>query len=92
MTVRSKITAKGQTTIPAEIRDALGLKPGDMVTYSIEGDTVRIDKTRSIMDLAGILHRPGMKALAIEEMDEAVMDAVLEDDERIKREWSEGRG
>ena len=32
-----------------------------------------------------------MKPLTIEEMDEAIMDAVAEDDERIMREWREGR-
>ena len=29
----SKVTAKGQTTIPAEIRAKLKLKPGDAVVY-----------------------------------------------------------
>jgi AbrB family looped-hinge helix DNA binding protein len=31
--IASKITAKGQTTIPAEIRAKLRLKPGDAVVY-----------------------------------------------------------
>jgi AbrB family looped-hinge helix DNA binding protein len=32
-TVTSKITAKGQTTIPAQIRAKLRLNPGDAVVY-----------------------------------------------------------
>lgn len=31
--IASKITAKGQTTIPAEIRAKLRLRPGDAVVY-----------------------------------------------------------
>ena len=77
MTIRSKITAKGQTTIPVEIREALGLKQGDHVTYTMEGKTVRIGKTRSAMELAGILHDPKRKPLTIEEM-KAWPDAALE--------------
>ena len=41
-------------------------------------------------DLAGILHRPGLKALTIEQMDEAIGDAIAEDDERIQREYFKG--
>ncbi len=32
----SKVSTKGQTTIPAEVRDELGLKPGDLIQYSLE--------------------------------------------------------
>lgn len=77
MTTRSKITAKGQTTIPVEIRDALGLKPGDVVTYSIEGGSVRIGKTHSALEFAGILYDPSRKPLSLDEM-KAWPDAALE--------------
>jgi antitoxin PrlF len=32
----SKITAKGQTTVPREIRTALKSKPGDLIAWEIE--------------------------------------------------------
>lgn len=38
----SKISSKGQVTIPKKVRDALGAKPGDMICYEVEGDVVRI--------------------------------------------------
>lgn len=92
MTIFGSVTSKGQTTIPKEIRDRLGLEAGTRIEWSIENGkaTLRPRKIRAV-DLAGILHRPGMKPLTIEEMDDAIMDAVAEDDERIMREWREGR-
>jgi antitoxin PrlF len=35
-----RITAKAQTTIPRAVRMALGVKPGDEISYEIEGDRV----------------------------------------------------
>jgi antitoxin PrlF len=34
----SKITAKGQTTVPREIRAALESKPGDLIAWEIDAD------------------------------------------------------
>jgi len=36
MRVVSKITAKGQTTVPREVRAALASKPGDLIAWEIE--------------------------------------------------------
>lgn len=38
MTAVAKITAKGQTTIPADIRAALHVGPGDLIAWEIEPD------------------------------------------------------
>jgi antitoxin PrlF len=32
----AKITAQGQTTIPAEVRQVLGVGPGDQVTFTVD--------------------------------------------------------
>ncbi len=82
MNVRSKITSKGQTTIPVEVRDLLGLKPGDIVSYEIRDKTVRIGKARSALEFAGILHDPNRKPLTIDEMSSAWPEAALERYER----------
>jgi AbrB family looped-hinge helix DNA binding protein len=39
-----KITTKGQVTIPMQIREQLGLHPGSVVEFSVDGDAVRITK------------------------------------------------
>ncbi len=38
----ARVMAKGQVTIPKKVRDALGIEPGDRVTFIVEGDTVRV--------------------------------------------------
>jgi antitoxin PrlF len=92
MAILGSVTSKGQTTIPKEIRERLGLETGTRIEWSIEDGmaTLKPRKIRAI-DLAGILHRSGTKPLSIQEMDAGIMDAVAEDDERIMREWHEGR-
>jgi antitoxin PrlF len=40
--VRSRISPKGQITLPKVVREAIGAEPGDMVVYEVEGSTVRL--------------------------------------------------
>lgn len=71
----STITTKGQTTIPRDIRERLGLSAGDRVEYVVEPDgrVVLLPATRHVGDLAGILrHRAPRRPVTLEEMDEAV--------------------
>jgi antitoxin PrlF len=92
MGARALITSKGQITLPKEVRDRHSLKPGDAVEFVEEdGKTWVRPRTLRAIDLAGILHRPGMKAFTIEEIDDAIGEALGEDDARIKREWNESR-
>lgn len=38
----AKVMAKGQITIPKDIRKVLGVASGDRITFIVEGNTVRI--------------------------------------------------
>ena len=64
------LTSKGQTTIPKEIRDSLGMKPGDRMTFTLmpDGTVVMRVKRKSIVALAGVLHKKGRKPLSVEQL------------------------
>jgi len=68
------LTTKGQITIPKPVRDALGIRTGDRVHFQIEGEGRVILKaaTLDVSKLEGILHRRGMKAITVEEMNQSI--------------------
>lgn len=70
MSTDATLTSKGQTTIPKEIRDRLGLQAGDRMTFTLmpDGTVVMRAKTKSVMDLGGLLHKKGRKPVAIERL------------------------
>jgi antitoxin PrlF len=76
----STVTSKGQTTLPRDVRTALGLTPGDRLRYVILGDEVRILKTRPVTGLAGLLKRPGQKPVTLEAMDDAIATGAADRD------------
>ena len=72
MMLSSTLTARGQTTIPAEIRKKLALKPGDRILYLEEEGRVRIIAAdKRTRDLHGLLPKPD-KPVSLEEMEEAI--------------------
>ena len=71
---RSKISARGQVTIPKKIRETLQIQPGDTVCYLVEQDGARIKKIGSIKDIKAMVEYDG-PPVSIYDMD----DAILED-------------
>lgn len=63
------LTSKGQTTIPKEIRDSLGLKAQDRLNFTLmpNGTVIMRVKNKSILDLADIIKYKGPK-ISIEAM------------------------
>jgi antitoxin PrlF len=70
MTIEATLTSKGQTTIPKEIRDSLNMKAGDRMTFTLlpDGTVLMRLKNKSVLDLAGRLHKAGRKALPVEDL------------------------
>ena len=70
MESESTLTSKGQTTIPKEIRDGLGMRPGDRIRFTLlaDGTVIMRAKTRRLLDLAGSLYRKGRKRLPVEDL------------------------
>lgn len=75
------MTSKGQLTIPKDIRDRLGLKPGDRVEFVPGGDgrTVVLRKRRvlTLEQVLGSLPSNGVTP-TLEEMEEDLGAAIVE--------------
>lgn len=74
----SIITTKGQTTLPKSVRTSLGLNPGDRVRYLILDGEVRLIKARSVMEMKGMLHRPGAKSKSLDDMQRGIEKGATE--------------
>jgi antitoxin PrlF len=70
MTTDATLTSKGQTTIPKEIRDSLGMKPGDRMTFTLMPDATVVMrvKSKNVTKLAGMLQKKGRKPVPVEQL------------------------
>lgn len=70
----STLTRKGQTTVPKEIREYLGIESGDRIEYTVdaEGRVVLTPSTVDISELDGLLARRGKKRASLAEMQRAI--------------------
>jgi AbrB family looped-hinge helix DNA binding protein len=70
MNTDATLTSKGQTTIPKPIRDSLGMKAGDRMTFTLMPDGVVLlrVKNKHMADLAGLLYKKGRKPIPIEKL------------------------
>ena len=73
--IESGITAKGQTTLPKAVREALSVHAGDRVRYIISDGEVRIKAVRPIGRLFGILSHDG-PPVTLEDMERAIVDGA----------------
>jgi antitoxin PrlF len=69
----SRMTSKGQITVPKAVRDALGVGPGDRLAFRIDDDgRVLVEpETVDIRTLRGVL-KPRRRGVGLEEMAAAV--------------------
>ena len=76
--VQARLTAKGQVTIPKQIRDYLHLDTGGKIDFVIDenGDVKLIPLNVAVESLSGILHREGMSTASLEDMEQAIIEAV----------------
>jgi antitoxin PrlF len=84
--VTATMTSKGQLTVPKEIRDRLGLEPGDKVEFVESGDDRIVLRKRRIVELKelfGSLPTNGV-SLTLGEIDEAIGAACVERFERSR--------
>ncbi len=75
----SRITRQGQISVPAEVRRQLGLGPGSVLEWEVEGDVARVRRghDKTFADARAVLFpegRPGRRSL--KDIDHAIADEV----------------
>lgn len=67
------LTSKGQITIPAPVRAALGLESGSRIEFveTEKGKFLIVPATSSVLDLKGMLRKPATP-ISIEDMNQAI--------------------
>jgi len=70
MSEPTTMSIKGQVTIPRDVRERLGLQAGDKIAWSLlsNGTVVVRPKTRRLVDLVGMLTRPGQPGVTVDDM------------------------
>lgn len=70
MSTEATVRSKGQATIPKSIRDSLGMKTGDRMSFTLRPDGVVLMrvKNKRVADLAGLLYRKGRKRVPVEQL------------------------
>lgn len=67
----SSVTAKGQVTIPIELREKLGIKPGDRVGFVDEGGRIVLQRQETAIEAVfGVVKTS--KGVTLEQMGDAI--------------------
>ena len=74
MQIESKLTSQGQISIPARIRQKLGLGPGSRVEWCERGNEVIVRRASkySSQDIHDALFDAPPKSRAVEQMDDGI--------------------
>jgi antitoxin PrlF len=87
-THEATVTSKGQVTVPVEIRERLGLKPGDRLRFNLSKSgqlTVTAVHRRSIFDQIDELKLPPLgRTVTQADIDSAIDEAMREQEERVR--------
>jgi len=78
----SRLTTKGQVTIPAELRRLLGLRPHEKVAFLVEDDQVRLAPARSVVAQTASMLKSKQPRLSPEEEKIAAEEAIAEEVEK----------
>ena len=75
----ASMSSKGQITVPSEIREALGLKRGDRVSFRMRKDGVveMVPESIDLLSLRGLL-KPRRKGVSLEDMERAIVEGALD--------------
>ncbi|KAA0252895.1 AbrB/MazE/SpoVT family DNA-binding domain-containing protein [Acidobacteria bacterium ACD] len=77
-----QVASGGRITIPREVRERLGILPGDRLELRFRGDgsiTLRRRPSGCLEDVVGVLRRPGQRAVSVEQMNETILSHHAEE-------------
>ncbi len=84
--VRIAVSARGQLTLPKDLRETLGVASGGALHATVEDGCIVISGvSQGIADLFGVLRRPGMRPRSIEEIEEGTARGAVERTKRALR-------
>jgi antitoxin PrlF len=61
MDTAARVSSKGQVTVPKAVRDALGVKEGDVIVFRVEGNRAVLARTPDFLTLGGTVRVPAAK-------------------------------
>ena len=73
------VTRKGQVTLPAEVRNSLGLRQGDKVIFRLQDDQVMVKRTESVVSATAGVFKSDRPALTAEELRVVAEEAIAEE-------------
>lgn len=76
--LKSKVTSKGQVTIPIEVRRILRVSPHDQVAFVVDGDRVELKRKESVVVRTAGMLKGDEPPLTAEQLREAAADAIAE--------------
>jgi antitoxin PrlF len=77
MTIESKLTSKGQTTIPVEVRDYLKIGPGDRIQFvPMDGKIEIIPRNRLAAELFGRLQQFAIPDTTLDDYKASIEEAM----------------
>lgn len=80
------LTRKGQITVPAEMRRALGLREGDKVVITLKGSEVRVARIGSVVERTAGMMKADVPPMTERELKEFAEQAIADDAyERMNR-------
>lgn len=77
----SNVTAKGQVTIPVEIRNRFHIQPNDRVDFMVDGERIIVMPVKTLKQLRGAVSAPATGGIELErkKAKSAVADRVAEE-------------
>ena len=76
MVMTSKITSKGQITLPKEVRKLLNVQEGNVIVFERENDKMVIKSAKTLRDFKGLL-KDTKKEETFEEIRNIVKTSVV---------------